>query len=117
MAIQNLGQLRAWTVTSVIGFTTIYLRIVGVALFDHLTRGAVSNEGAAGLSLLALLPALPLSLIVNWLLEAADRSSLLAPFDTGVANVAWVAFVSWSLATAQWTWAVPKLIAAVHARK
>lgn len=123
MAIPNAAAVakgvhpaRAWFLISAAVISAIYLLIVGLALFDHFAREHLSNEGAAGLSLLALLPALPLSFLLNWLLEAVGLAKLFAPFETGLANVLWVAAVSWVLALAQWSWGASRVVAAVRAR-
>lgn len=92
-----------------IGITIAYLILVAVAFFDHLGRKGLSNEGGAGLSLLAHIPAIPASLAVNWGLDAVGLAGLLAPFESGISNVVWVAAIFWALALAQWCWLFPLL--------
>jgi hypothetical protein len=107
---------RAWVAISGAVITFTYVAIAAAALFEHLAGGEMSNEGAAGLSLLALLPALPLSAGVYWGVKAVGAASLFVPFNTGLANVLWIAAFSWPLALLQWSWAPPKLVRIFRSR-
>jgi hypothetical protein len=111
---QEPNLVRAWSRLSAAALTIFYLIIIVQALFDHVTRGRISNEAAAGMTYMAFVPALPVSGLVSWTLEALGASSLIAPFETGLANVAWFAVLSWALALFQWSWTAPRIVRAIH---
>lgn len=102
---------------SLLWLSAIYLVLIGIALFDQFARGGLTNEGAAGLSLLAHLPALPLSFLLNIGLETAGQEWLLAPFSSGLSNVLWLAVSFWALAVLQWSFAVPAVVRGFRGRK
>ncbi len=86
-----------------------YVVIAAIALFDTLFRGGLSSEDAAGLSLLAHVPAIPASILINLLLDANGLAWLLAPFESGLANIVWISVTFWVLAMAQWWWLLPAI--------
>ncbi len=95
---------------SLLWLSAVYSIIIAIAIFDQIIGGGLSNEGAAGLSLLAHLPALPLSYLLNVGLESAGKGWMLAPFNSGLANVVWIAIGFWGVAALQWLIVVRFLI-------